>query len=211
MAIRIGQLLGWMVLAAGLLCVFRGLVGDGQAAPAPVRTVTYRFTARVTNNGGVTPFKVGELITGSFTYDLRGTNISPEVPAHGVYSSPRNSLAFQVGKLRFSGVGDIWTVVNAFDHAEDFGVLAPDLKLPEGWEMDHTRRSQTYGFLIQNAPSRKVISPTANLPRRIALSDFVNSREVHLFFHHGVKFPGGQVTGRATVYATVESLEEVAP
>jgi hypothetical protein len=172
-------------------------------------TRTYRFTARITNNEGVTPFKVGELISGSFTYDLRGTNIRPDVPNHGFYSSRRNSLTFQSGDLRFSGVGDILAVVNAFDEVEDFGIVAPDLKLPDGWEMDHTRRSQTYSFLLQNAPTRKVIPRGASIPERVSLSDFVSSREVRFDFFHGVTFPGGKITSRATVYATVESLEEV--
>ena len=100
-------------------------------------------------------------------------------------------------------------VVSAFDHAEDFGMVAPDLELPEGWEMDHTRRSQTYSFLLQNVPPRKVIARAGSIPRRLSLSDFVSTREVRFDFFHGVSFPGGKVTDRATLYAAVESLEEV--
>jgi hypothetical protein len=172
-------------------------------------TRTYHFTARISSNEGVTPFKVGALISGSFTYDLRGTNIH-----HGFYLSRRNSITFQFGDLRFSGVGDIVTVVNAIDEKEDFNIVAPDLKLPDGWEMDHTRRSQTYSFLLQNVPARKVIPPGIpiqgpSIPERISLSDFVSIREVRFDFFHGVTFPGGKITSRATVHATVESLEEV--
>jgi hypothetical protein len=97
--------------------------------------------------------------------------------------------------------------VHAFDHAEGFQIVAMDLKLPEGWEMDHRGGSQTDGFLLQNAPSRKVIDRAARIPERVSLFEFVNTREVRLDFFHGVSFPGGKVTNRATVYATVESLE----
>jgi hypothetical protein len=99
--------------------------------------------------------------------------------------------------------------VTAFDHAEDFGMVAYDLKLPKGWEMDHTRRSQAYSFCLQNAPAREVIPREASIPERISLSDFVSTREVRFDFFHGVSFPGGKIRGRATLYATVNTLELV--
>jgi hypothetical protein len=204
---QVPPILGFLLLFSAILLL--GVPAGDASAPLPVHTRTYRFTARITDNAGITPFKVGQVITGSFTYDLKGTNIQPGIPAHAFYSSARNSLTFQVGDLRFVGAGKVLAVVNAFDHAEDFGMVAPDLKLPEGWEMDHTQRSQSYGFLLQNAPSRKVIARNASIPERVALSDFVNSRELRFDFYHGVSFPGGKVKGRATVFATVETLELV--
>jgi hypothetical protein len=74
--------------------------------------------------------------------------------------------------------------------------------------MDHTRLSQSYSFLLQNAPSKKVLAGTA-IPDRLSLPQFVNFREVRFDFFHGVSFPGGRVQGRATVHADVELLERV--
>jgi hypothetical protein len=179
-------------------------------APAPVyrenHTRTFRFKARITKNGGVAPFKVGEVITGTFAYDLKGENIRPDMTRFGRYRSKRNSFSFHLGDLRFTSVGDVLISIVASDGNETFSLTAPDLKLPEGWQMDHTGGSQTYGPLFQNVPPRKVLRGIG-LPDRLRLADFVNSRELRLDFGHGVRFPGGKVNERATVIATVERLE----
>jgi hypothetical protein len=203
----IGRLLSCIVLSDVLMHLL-SLDAAKARAPLPPRTHTYRFTARITDNAGITPFKVGELITGTFSYDPRGKNLRPDVVGLGRYQSTRNSLVFQFGGLRFSGLGDISASVSTLDHAEDFGVVAPDLELPMGWEMDHTGRSQSYGLILQNAPPRNAIRSIA-LPDRLSLSDFVDTRELRLDFFHGVRFPGGQVNARATLSATVERLEQV--
>jgi hypothetical protein len=90
--------------------------------------------------------------------------------------------------------------------AEHFQIVAFDLALPNGWEMDHGGQSQTYGIVLQNVPPRKAIAGLG-IPDRISLADFSSTRELRLDFFHGVRFPGGQVIGRAIVSATVESLE----
>jgi hypothetical protein len=205
---QLTSLLGVVVLILVFLHSMGPQLGNARV-PLRARPRTYRFTARITDNARITPFKVGGRVSGSFTYDLRGVNIQPGIPGHASYSSPNNAVIFQTEGMRFTGVGDVLAVVNSLEPAEDFGIVAPDLKLPDGWEMDHTQRSQTYSFRLQNAPPKGVIDRAAKIPRDLSLSDFVNTREVRLDFFHGVRFPGGKITGRATVFATVETLEEV--
>jgi hypothetical protein len=178
-------------------------------APAPVyrerSTRTYRFTARIKSNDGVTPFKVADLIKGTFTYDLRGKNMRPDIASLGRYRSKRNSITFQLGDLRFTGTGEVLASVS-YRGDEHFAVGSSDLDLPKGWQMDHSGPSQTYTFLLQNAPTRQVIR-SIEMPERLSLADFVNTHELRLDFFNGVTFPGGRVKGRATVFANVESLD----
>jgi hypothetical protein len=184
-------------------------VAAPERRPSPprddARTVTYRFTARIKSNDGVLPFKVGNVIEGTFTYDLES---KPRFASHprNVLDSTRNALSFHMGELRFTGSGQISVTIADYKHAEHFGIGASDLVLPKGWDMDHTAGSQTYSVLFQNAPAKGVIAP-AGIPDRISLPSFVNTRELRLDFFHGVRFPGGQVNRRAVVFATVESLE----
>ena len=168
---------------------------------------TYRFKARIKANNGVTPFKVGKVITGTFTYDVAGKG-EDTPPVCGMFHSGGNALSFQVGQLHFKCIGDILVTTGLYKYAEHFQVVAPDLQLPRGWQMDHTRRSQTYSVLFQNAPPKGVV-PRKQPPDRLSLSSWVNTRELLLDFYHGVRFPGGQVNKRATVVAVVESMEEV--
>jgi hypothetical protein len=200
--------LGSLALALPPLVALLPVDSGAAPAPAPRSVRTYRFTARVTDNGGVTPFKVGSVITGTFSYDLKARNTRPAEARSGAYTSARNALTFEAGGLRFAGTGDVHVIVYAFDTAEYFGLTAPGLKLPRGWEVPHGGRSQSYGVLLQNVPPRKAIAGRA-LPDRLSLPDFVNTRELRLDFFHGVRFPGGQVNRRATVFATLESFKEL--
>lgn len=177
-------------------------------ARQPDHVRTYRFSAKVRDNGGVTPFKVGALITGTFTYDLKAKAVRTDGSSYGHYQSPLNAIDFRLGDLRFTGVGDITFTAGMHGRAEHYGIGAPDLKLPRGWDMDHTRRSQTYTVLLQNAPPRAAV-PRVAVPDRLALPDFVTTRAVRLDFFHGVRFPGGGVKDRAIVFADVEKLEPV--
>jgi hypothetical protein len=208
-----GLLLGIFVLALSPICFVTIHPNDAWTAPAPLprrgdgSTRTYRFTAQVEKNGGVTPFNVDKVITGTFTYDRKGKDKFPGHLRWAHYESARNAFSFQLGELRFTGTGDVLVTIGTFDHAEDFGIVAPDLRLPKGWEMDHTRRSQSYGVLLQNAPSKKAIAGLG-VPDRLSLASFESTRELRLDFFHGVRFPGGRVNGRATVYGAVKSLKE---
>ena len=210
MVIPMRSRFGVIALATIYLLMVDIAVDCHARAPAPVYrenyTRTFRFTARIKKNDGVTPFKVGELIKGTFTYDLKGENIRPDLIRFGRYRSKRNSFSFQLGELRFTGVGDVLVSVVAWDHEETVSIVAPDLKLPKGWQMDHTRYSQSYGILLQNAPAKKVLRG-GGMPDQLSLADFANTRELRLDFAHGVRFPGGRVNDRATVFATVETLE----
>jgi len=49
------------------------LAAWGAPGPAPRQTnlLTYRVTARITGNAGVTPLAVDKVITSTFTYDLK--------------------------------------------------------------------------------------------------------------------------------------------
>jgi hypothetical protein len=91
MAIRMARLLGGIVLVSAL---FHLPAPSAVATPLPrnPNLRTYRFTARITDNGGVTPFTVGKVITGTFTYDLKGKIFSNGVD-YGSYASIRNSAA----------------------------------------------------------------------------------------------------------------------
>jgi hypothetical protein len=174
-------------------------------APAPIETRTYKFKATIKDNAGVTPLKVGESLTGQFTYDLRSEAVPKGHPAH--HRSKRNALVFEYGDLRFIGIGEILVSVTLSPDCEHFGVIAPDPTLPKGWEMDHKQRSQTYGIFFQNNPPRKPIKGIA-IPSKLSFDGFKDVREVRLDFF-GVHFPGGAVKERATVRALVEGLEEV--
>jgi hypothetical protein len=132
MFIRVGRLLGFALLAAVITSV-----AASARVPLPVHTRTYRFTARIEDNAGVSPFKVGERFKGTFTYDLKSRNTVPGKAEHGNYESRRNSLTFRLGDLRFSGAGKVKVTIGAFGHAEHFQVFASDLDLPEG---NHPRR-----------------------------------------------------------------------
>src|SRR4051812_5537822 len=102
MALRTGYLPGgilffWLLLTPP---------GDRGAALAPVlketrtyRTRTYQFEARVKNNAGVTPFKVGDTISGRFTYDLGGERVRGN-KQFGHYEAEKNALVIQSGNLR---------------------------------------------------------------------------------------------------------------
>jgi len=175
-------------------------------ATLPTRTRTYRFTARITDNAGVTPFKVGDLITGAFTYDLEATKEHEVKGQIAVYTSKRHSLTFKVGEWQFVGTGDVKLILCTTDSHEHFGIITGGVQAPKGWEIDPRGPSQSYGFTLQNAPPRKVLT-RLDVPRVVSLADFETARQVKLDFYRGVAFPGGKVQGRATVYATVESLE----
>jgi hypothetical protein len=148
------------------------------------------------------------VISGSFRYDLDVLNQRPGISGGGVYESIRNAITFRVGPHQFFGAGDVSVTVGAFEHAEHFQIVATDLLLPMGWQTDHTQRSDTYGIVLQNVPPKGVIGCPV-IPHRLSLTDFTSARELRLDFVHGVRFPGGRVTERATVFAAVNSLEEV--
>src|SRR5690349_14255781 len=97
-----------MVGTTALLGIAASTTAQDQGR-APDDTRTYRFTARIKSNGGVTPFKAGEALIGVFTYDLRGRNKVAENPTNAVFQSARNSISFQVGERRtaFAGVGEV--------------------------------------------------------------------------------------------------------
>jgi hypothetical protein len=172
----------------------------------PTETRTYRFTARVQKNGGVTPFQVGSIITGSFTYDMQALNLVKDGLPYGQYRSPRNRFSFQCDGYSFTGTGVIEVTTGLFPYAEHFGIVAFDLELPPGWKMRHNGESHAYSLLLQNAPPRGAVRDV-KIPKEVKIKNFISTREVRLTFGHGIRFPGGQVKGEAIVFAKVESLE----
>src|SRR6266542_4051575 len=86
MSIPRRRVLGLIVLTLSPLPFVALLPAGAWTAPVPATrpvvvrdsTRTYRFTARIEANGGIAPFKVGDTITGTFTYDLKGKNTRPD-------------------------------------------------------------------------------------------------------------------------------------
>jgi hypothetical protein len=193
---------------AGILPVLLLSAGTSSSrAPVPVEVRTYQFRAKIKTNAGVTPLEVGKTISGRFTYDLRSEPVRKgERWAH--LKSKRNALSFEFGDLRFVGAGATGVSVSSRAHAEHFGLGGGDLVLPEGWEVDDKQGSRAYAITLQNVPPKKVIDGIA-IPTGLSLSDFTSTAELRLDFRHGVRFPGGAVTGRATVLAPLETLEAV--
>src|SRR5262245_54298632 len=84
----------------------------GAPAPPPRKhdLRTYRFKARVLENGGVTPFNVGELVTGRFACDHDAPNTAtfpPGLKWRGIYKSKHNAMSFRLGDLDFVGSREI--------------------------------------------------------------------------------------------------------
>lgn len=202
----IRRLIGFTLL---LTCSTLTLLPQVQPAPVPRRadlsTHAYLFTARVTDDGGVTPFKVGSVITGKLSWDSKAKPLSQRAN-QAVWKSRLNSISFQMGPHRFSDVGEVKLVVTRFRFGETYSFVSHDLKVPQGWEIDHTSGSDSYAILLQNAPPRNAI-PNLKVPEKITLSQFVSERQLRLDFFHGVRFPGGQAKGQCTVYATIESFK----
>lgn len=199
------------------LVLFTAILASAFAVPHVALTVPlrvypnpnlrkYTFAACITDNGGVTPFKVGGVIYGTFTYDTMGADRLPEHKQCGHYVSPQNSLSFQSGEDIFSGTGTIMATMSVFAQAEHFGVVAHDLQLPKGWKIDKGK-SQSFGVLFQNAPPKGVLL-RKELPDRLALENWQNTRELRLDFF-GISFPNGAIQKRATVFAKIDELREV--
>ncbi len=213
----------WLAMVCPAILVGAVAVGPSnehdKLVAAPLRPAadpdlrTYRFTARVTENGGVTPFKVGAVIKVAITYDMRGKDLQADGKEYGRYESKKNAISARIGDLEFRSAGDVWAESGAFSYAEHVQVVAFDLDLPAGWEMDHhsgDKNSNSFGVLFQNAPSRNVLSGKA-LPDKVNLADFKDTHKLRIDFFSGVKFPGGEVKKRATVLASVEEFEGVPP
>jgi hypothetical protein len=186
------------------------------AARKPKMLRTYRFTAKITHNGGVTPFKVGTMIMGEFTYDIYATNIRPDRSEVGWYNSSNHRFWFQYGKLRFVGRGDIRLSVGKIPKiVESFGIGSRDLKMPPGWRLgppDSRFSGDVPGFrvMLQNDPPFGAINNPA-VPTKIEFWRFATTRELRLHFAHGIRFPGGKVERRAFVYAEIQRLDLVQP
>jgi hypothetical protein len=193
------------------------LAVEPVVARKPSRLVTYRFTARITDNAGVTPFKVGTKITGEFRYDLTAKNtknLGPKFALRGEYESPKNRIVFSYGKHRFLAKGRVEVNTGTIPQiAEDFAIITHDLLMPKGWEFvpppgGKKDRSRAFGIVLQNYPPRGVL-PTADLPKALTLSKFLQVRNLAFDFYYGVRFPGGSVMRRAKVEAEIQEIERV--
>jgi hypothetical protein len=225
--ITAGQQAPVLGLAASLLlAVVLSLTSRNAASAAekpararkPASLVTYRFVARITDNAGVTPFKVGTKITGEFTYEMTAKNIrnaGPKFALSGEYESKRNQIVFTYGKLRFEAKGRVKVTSGTIPRiAEDFSVVSFGLRLPVGWKSidppeNKKYRIPSFGVILQNYPPHKVL-PTADIPKALDLTRFVNVKNAYINFPNGLVFPGGIVEGRVKIEALIEKLE-VAP
>ena len=135
---------------------------------------TYYFTARIVSNDGITPFKVGTIITGHFKYDLTAKDVLTQMPEAGHYPSKRNSFVVEYGGDQFVGAGTIKVSVSRFRHSEHIGAGSLDLELPQGWKAHHSASGDSLVvMLLQNHPPRSVV-PNKGLPKTFEFSRFVD-------------------------------------
>ncbi|GAB4154636.1 MAG: hypothetical protein Tsb009_31300 [Planctomycetaceae bacterium] len=178
------------------------------AARKPNLLRTYRFTAKIIHNGGVTPFKVGTKLTGEFTYDLAAPNTS-KLKWLGFYRSSRTRFAIRYGKLVFSSEGNGWVNVAVRRQQEGMVIEGTSLKLPKGWvaKADLAGKSKTScGISLQNQRSRQILSNT-NLPTDLTFWKRFEYCTVSLDFASGTQFPGGSFEKYTRVIAQVEKLD----
>jgi hypothetical protein len=199
------------VVALLCSCGFAACRGDTDPAdPTTAARPTYRFTARITHSD-VPPFKVGEVIEGTFSYALlaererRQPSLRHE---HGFYNSPHNRIFCRLGKARFVGAGVQVGVLSSHE-LEMFVIGAADMTLPDGWSMEHTREAYAFSINMSRKRPKDAIRRVA-LPERLALSVF-STRLLNIQFANGVRFPSGEVSRAALVLAAVETLEEKSP
>jgi hypothetical protein len=196
-----------------LLCAAVYLLAGAPLARRGVRT--WRFTARIRSNDGLTPFETGGFITGTFTIDLDAApEMQRSVPGQDVFRSKSNAITFTHEGFQFVGK-DVDAVVTATEVYESFEVVARDGDLSAGWGKApaHAIRGREtsyleFGFrLLHTSPHMsRVLRRDGSLPGRLSLKDFT-LRDVRLYFPNGTTFPGGKLTKRGvTVVARVESL-----
>lgn len=171
-------------------------------------TVTYAFTAKITDNGGVEYFAKDTEITGSFTYDKDARTSPSSGAGYARYPSPKNKLILNYQGQKFVGRGKKYIVGVLSRTSESFAFRACDIQLPKGWKIDHSSESDGYGIFLVNYPSRGVIEKKNRppLPANLSLSDF-DSHELRLNFGAGVEYPQGRIDSRATVSAQIISLK----
>lgn len=203
------QVLVAIIAVCGVIVVSREAFSLPDRRDFAANTRSYTFTARITKNSGVIPFKVGESIHGTFTYDRAAAKQEGHGPEFARYHSRINSISFALGDDRFEGTDPVAVGVSTYSHAETLYVGSPDLLLPKGWE--HTKsKSTSFTIFLQNAPSQNILKRPL-IPDSLWLADFPKCREFRLDFFNGVRFPGGEVRGRATVFTEVVDLVAVKP
>ena len=203
------------ILLGALLVVSSVNAAAGDKRPVvahkPLRLRTYRFTAKIYYNGGVTPFKVGTKLTGQFTYDL-SANDESNLKWQGLYRSPRNRIEIRYGKLIFSSQDEVRVGVGSHKKSfEGFGISGGKLKLPKGWSSlpdPVSWRDLSYLIVsLQNRPPRGVL-PTTIIPYRLDFWKRFQTRTVRIDFIDGVHFPGGRIEKRAAIYAQLTQIEQ---
>lgn len=181
-------------------------------AKKPNMLRTYRFTAKIFYNTGVTPLKVGTKLSGKFTYDLAARRHQTKVKWCVHYRSPRNKIQIRYRKLVFrsEGIGTVSVGVRRNGH-EALSIASGTLKTPKGWRSHPhaiSGEDKSYcTFTLQNSPARGMLRDTT-MPHKLESKGF-KGRTVVLDFQHGVTFPGGRSDKRATVYARIVSLQRV--
>ncbi len=179
----------------------------GEAAlPAESReTVTYEFTARIKDNGGIYYFAPGTTISGRLTYDVAARRIPiPYVEkTYGRYLSSKNELVLDYRGQRFTGVGDTYLSVSV-GYEEGIAFMAHNIRLPTGWYISDDHPSDAYGITLKNVPNRGVLR-NIEIPRVLNLSQFAKP-QLRLDFFPPMTYPQGKIEGRSTVLADIELL-----
>jgi hypothetical protein len=177
---------------------------------------TYRFTAKIIYNTGVTPMKVGTRLTGEFTYGLAAHNVST-LKRIGRYRSRRNKLSIRYGKLVFR-CQDVVTVsvgISTPNRFEAFSISGGKLNVPKGWRShldSFSGMDKSYiTFYLQNSPARALLVDGTRIPSHLDAWKRFQTRTLVLDFQDGVDFPGGRVDKRASVYAKIETLQPAKP
>jgi hypothetical protein len=199
--------------SASALCAERPPAVAGK----PDLLRTYRFTATIKGNSGVTPFKVGSKITGKFTYDLAAKDLRRDSQTSGHYKAPGNSIEIRCGSLRFVSIRDVRAHMNLTKpFYEGFSIRASEWTLPKGWRYAPRPAPPTFdscniAISLQNRRNEIHVLSSGRLLPETDLTKRFRHRAVRMTFYHGIHFPGGSVKKLAVVYAEIDEIEPIRP
>ena len=212
MRLRTLRLVGLMGFAVLLTVPGVGVAGRKPVvAFKPSMLRTYRFTAKIIHNTGVTPLRVGTHLTGQFTYSLKASQTASNLKWVGHYRSAKIKIRICYGKLVFSSQDVGWIKVTSTKDQRGLYVGGANLKLPKGWQAKANAvgtRKSSCGFSLQDRGSNTLL-PNTSIPSSLAFWKRFETCTVRLDFSHGVRFPGGGADRHAAAFAKVESLERV--
>jgi hypothetical protein len=200
-----GALAALVLLPAALLAynpVPKDLARVLPTNPVPKDLVTVKWTGEVTVSG-ISIFKKGDKVTGSFTYDRKAKG---EFSAGEVrFPSPYNAISITVNGTQFVGT-DVWATIEINDKFEALEIVSRALVLPDSWkELSRRPHEANLEFDFVNFRKRGVLTE-AKLPGRDNL-DLLQMREAFLRISRTTVPPGGVAGHPRVVEAKIMSLE----